>query len=110
MPIAELSGVTHGTKKEKIKQIIIPGRLILSGIIWCSRSIKVITIRAAKNIKVKNKEKDKPKKKRSKRNQKDESESKLTVYLKNLMRVGTFFVMLQAMFIAYLYVIFAFFG
>ena len=63
MPIAEPSGVTHGTKKEKIKQIIIPGRLILSGIIWCSRSIKVMTISAAENIKAKNKERDMPKKK-----------------------------------------------
>ena len=63
MPIAESSGVTHGTKKEKIKQTIIPGRLILSGIIWCSRSMKVMTISAAEKIKVKNKERDMSKKK-----------------------------------------------
>ncbi len=63
MPIADSSGVTQGTKKEEIKQIIIPGRLILSGMIWCSRSIKVMTISAAENIKVKSKGKDKLKKK-----------------------------------------------
>jgi len=46
MPISELSQPWPGKKKEAIKPTTIPGRVIESGMIWCSRSMKVTTTSA----------------------------------------------------------------